>query len=143
MWFCHRSGQKPSGLMQRVRACWEPHNKKILWCITLMNQPSKTSWAIDPRHPQETREISSSDTDSSSSNDSVETGIEQNDPHVAPRAWDPDLTMYRNIKSKVVHVVAEGGASSFSCGIRITSDYEQIEASAFSSNFQNKRHKLI
>ena len=75
--------------------------------------------------------MSSSDTDSSSSDDSVGSGIEQNDPHVAPCAWDPDLIMYRNIKSKVVHVIADGGASSFSCGVRITQDYEQIEASAF------------
>ena len=86
---------------------------------------------VDSRNPPETGEISSSDTDSSSSEDSAGSGIEQNDPHVAPRAWDPDLTMYRNIKSKVVHVVAEGGASSFSCGLRITSNYEHIEASAF------------
>lgn len=39
--------------------------------------------------------------------------------------------MYRNIKSRVVHVVAVGGAESFSCGVRISDDFEQIDSSPF------------
>ena len=87
---------------------------------------------LDSRETHGNQDISSSDTGSSSSSSSSGSAKEQNDPIVAPRIWDPDVTMYRNIKSKVVlHIVAVGGANSFSCGIRISSDYEQIEASAF------------
>jgi len=49
----------------------------------------------------------------------------------APRQWAPDTTMYQNCKSKVVHVVAKGGAPSFSCGVQITSGYKEIAESAF------------
>ena len=49
----------------------------------------------------------------------------------APRQWAPDTTMYQNCKSKVVHVVAKGGAPSFSCGVQITSEYKEIAESAF------------
>ena len=53
------------------------------------------------------------------------------DSMAAPRQWAPDTTMYQNRKSKVVHVVAQGGAPSFSCGVQITSDYREIAESAF------------
>lgn len=49
----------------------------------------------------------------------------------APRNWDPDTVMYRNKKSKIVHVVATGGAESFSCGVRISDDFELIAESQF------------
>ena len=45
--------------------------------------------------------------------------------------WDPDTEMYRNKKSLIVHVVAMGGADSFSCGIKISSDYEKIQETPF------------
>ena len=53
----------------------------------------------------------------------------QGGPVVAPRILDFDVTMYRNIQAKLYTIVAVGGASSFSCGICISADYEQIEAS--------------
>jgi len=39
--------------------------------------------------------------------------------------------MYRNLKSKIVHIAAHGGAEAFSCGVRISSDYELIYSSQF------------
>ena len=41
----------------------------------------------------------------------------------------PDYDMYRNVKSKVVHISAHGGAEIFSCGVKISSDYELIHSS--------------
>ena len=56
---------------------------------------------------------------------------QRNDPIAAPRAWDPDVVMYRNIRTQVVHVSAVGGSEVFSCGVRITSDFEQVDESPF------------
>ena len=39
--------------------------------------------------------------------------------------------MYRNMKSKIVHITAHGGADIFSCGVKISSDYELIQSSQF------------
>ena len=39
--------------------------------------------------------------------------------------------MYRNKTSKIVHVVATGVADSFSCGVRISDDFEKISESQF------------
>lgn len=55
----------------------------------------------------------------------------RHDPVVAPRTWDPEVTIYRNIRSQIVHIVAVGGAESFSCGVRISSDFEQITESPY------------
>jgi len=75
---------------------------------------------------------SSSESDSEeSSTSSDEDDVGGLDAVAAPRQWDPDTTMYQNRKSKIVHVVASGGAASFSCGIQITSDYQEITESAF------------
>ena len=85
--------------------------------------------------PEEQKEItpddsSSEDTsDDSDSSDSVE--ADALDTVAAPRSWDPDTVMYRNKKSKIVHVVAVGGAQTFSCGIRIGEDFEKISDSQF------------
>jgi hypothetical protein len=41
----------------------------------------------------------------------------------------PSCTEIR--KAKIVHVVAIGGAESFSCGVRIGDDFEKISGSQF------------
>lgn len=80
-------------------------------------------------------EDSSSDSSSSSKDDSDKessTDADDNfDPVAAPRNWGPDLVMYRNIKSQIVHVVAVGETDSFSCGVRISDDYEKVSESPF------------
>lgn len=101
----------------------------------------KTTFVLDPTDKSEpiSREdvqngTSSSSSSSSESSDESESdhGMPDSvDPVVAPRTWDPDLLMYKNIKSKIVHVVAAGGADTFSCGVRITSDFEEITATPF------------
>ena len=83
-----------------------------------------------PEH-QPPESSSSSSTDSLDS-DSADSASElENDPVTRARVWDPDIQMYRNKKSLVVHVVAEGGAESFSCEVKITDDFEPIADSNF------------
>ena len=101
----------------------------------------KSIFTIDPSDKAELRVESNDEKESSSSSSSSDDssdGSESDhgmpntvDPVVAPRKWDPDLLMYRNIKSKIVHVVAAGGADSFSCGVKITSDFEEISETSF------------
>ena len=74
---------------------------------------------------------SSSSTDADRSDASEPYEAEGHDPVVAPKTWDPDYDMYRNVKSKIVHISAHGGAEIFSCGVKITSDYELIRSSQF------------
>jgi len=96
-----------------------------------LEDPSETFRA--PKEPSENacEESSSSEdtSDDSDSSDSVEADTQ--DMIAAPRSWDPDITMYRNKKSKVVHVAAVGGTQSFSCGIKINDDFEEISESQF------------
>ena len=71
---------------------------------------------------------SSSTSDTVSEDDEV---LATDDPVAAPREWAPDVEMYRNRKSLIVHIVAAGGADSFSCGVRISQDFERIDSSPF------------
>lgn len=74
----------------------------------------------------------SSSTSDSSEDDKTDSDAERGlDPVSAPREWDPDFEMFRNRKSKIVHIVAVEGAESFSCGVRISSDFEKISHSSF------------
>ena len=88
------------------------------------------------------------DPPSSSSSESSDSGSDatdadlRDDPVSQPRVWDPGTIMYKNKKSLIVHVVALGGAESFSCGIRITSEYERIQESHFSGICRCKRCAL-
>ena len=74
---------------------------------------------------------SSSESSSTDTDNEVCASELEGDAVSQPRRWDPDTEMYRNKKSLVVHVLAVGGADSFSCGIRISSDYEKIQETPF------------
>ena len=94
----------------------------------------KTTFSV-PAREEEDQEVSSdsssSTTDADRSNASEPEETEGHDPVVAHKSWDPDYDMYRNMKSKIVHITAHGGAEIFSCGVKITSDYELIRSSQF------------
>ena len=94
------------------------------------NKPSQ-----DPRHEQaeESSSESSSEAQESSGSDL------EGDPVTRSKEWGPDMLMYRNKKNLIVHAVASGGADSFSCGIRITGDFEPIKSSNFLELRQCKR----
>ena len=87
--------------------------------------------------PDQTSVVASSDSESSSTSDgpdddkSASEAGDSHDPVIARRQWAPDVLMYRNVKSRIVHVVAVGGAETFSCGVRISDDFEQVESSPF------------
>ena len=103
-----------------------PQSKDPMESYEHLESDSKTDLGLD--------QISSGS--SSSSSDSSTTDQEKEaedglDPVTQPRRWDPDVTMYKNKKSLIVHVAAVGGAHSFSCGIRISDDFEEIHETAF------------
>ena len=94
----------------------------------------KSTFSV-PAREESDREVSSdsssSSTDADKSDASEPDEAEGHDPVAAPKTWDPDYDMYRNVKSKIVHITAHGGAEIFSCGVKITSDYEFIHSSQF------------
>jgi hypothetical protein len=92
--------------------------------------------APDPKASEEADEESQSSETSSDSEESEGTDHEpdaefQQDPVMAPRAWDSDVVMYRNLRTQVVHVVAGGCVDSLLCGVKITQDFEQVDESPF------------
>ena len=101
----------------------------------MIQEPERNDPSDTFRAPPETEEAvpeSSSSDDMSDESDSSDSGdADATDAVVAPKTWDPDTIMFRNKKSKVVHVVAVGGAQTFSCGIKITGDFEKIAESPF------------
>ena len=104
----------------------------------MVKEPTVTDPRSEFKFAPETREeteIDSAESSSSSSTSDTESAdaeeVTAEDPVVAPRQWDPDVEMYRNRKSLIVHVVAVGGAETFSCGVRISQDFEHIDKSPF------------
>lgn len=79
-----------------------------------------------------------SDSDSSTSEAESTEGVESDpepefvhDPVVAPRSWGPDVVMYKNLRTQVVHVVSGGCSESLLCGVKITQDFQQVDESPF------------
>ena len=93
--------------------------------------PSESFRHTDEVVGQDNEESSSSDDTSDDSDSSGSIIADVHDQVAAPQSWDPDITMYRNKKSKIVHVAAAGGTQSFSCGIKINDDFEEIAESQF------------
>ena len=49
------------------------------------------------------------------------------DPVAEPKNWDPDFDMFQHRKSQIVHLRAVGSMQpSFSCGIKISKDFEKV-----------------
>ena len=113
--------------MPLVPACFRMQRLQTQWIHFRAAHPSKSLTSGQDEASESSSESDSEESSTSSDEDDVG-GL---DAVAAPRQWDPDTTMYQNRKSKIVHVVASGGAASFSCGIQITSDYQEITESAF------------
>ena len=126
-------------VLQQVRTkAFSPDSTRSGMMSSAIVPDPKCSFTVDPTPGPEASEVSpnsgDSSSDSQSSDDSSDHEPEaeqQNDPIAAPRAWDPDVVMYRNIRTQVVHVSAVGGSEVFSCGVRITPDFEQVDESPF------------
>ena len=55
-------------------------------------------------------------------------------PHiVTPEVWNPLLfKMFKHVRTQVVHLLADGTThNSFSCGVKLTPDYKQVDSSKF------------
>ena len=94
-----------------------------------------------PEH-EDSSDSSSSTTEANSSDASESEGAEGHDPVVPPRLGTLIMNMYRNRKSKIVHITAHGGAEIFSCGVKISSDYELVQSSPIlgPAQMQEMRH---
>ena len=93
--------------------------------------PSKPPIVQEREHASEEEESSSSSSESSSeSQESSESDLE-GDPVTRSKDWGPEMLMYRNRKTLIVHAVASGGADTFSCGVKIAKDFEEIQSSNF------------
>ena len=77
----------------------------------------------------ESSSTDSSDTEQSSEEDELQ-GL--NDPLVTPEVWNPHLKMFKHVRTQVVHLLADGAThNSFSCGVKPTPDYKQVDSSKF------------
>ena len=128
-------------VLQQIRTrAFSPDSTRsgMIGSETVADPRASFSCALETNQsPDQTAVGVSSDSESSSSSspsdgeDSASEAGDNPDPVIAPRQRAPDVLMYRNIKSRVVHVVAVGGAESFSCGVRISDDFEQVDSSPF------------
>ena len=96
----------------------------------------QVDFAPNPKASEEADEESrssetSSDSEASDGTDHELAADSQQDPVIAPKAWDSDVVMYRNLRTQVVHVVAGGCVDSLLCGVKITQDFEQVAESPF------------
>ena len=54
------------------------------------------------------------------------------DPILEKEVWNPDFHMYKQCRTHVVHLLADGKTSeAFSCGLKLTSDHIKVDASRF------------
>lgn len=127
-------------VMQQIRTkAFSPDaTRSGMMSSAIMPDPKSTFQVDPPQEPEASGNVSPSSEDSSSDSDASDNSTDHeletetiNDPIVAPRTWDPELVMYRNVRTQVGHVSAVGGAEVFSCGVRITSDFEQVDESPF------------
>ena len=53
-------------------------------------------------------------------------------PILQKESWNPDFRMYKHKRTQVVHLLAEGTtAGSFSCGVKLSGEYIEVETSRF------------
>ena len=94
--------------------------------------PKETFTLPEAGDEQGSSSSSSSSSDESSSDESHEDLLLPEDPVAEKTVWDPDFEMYQHRKSKIVHTRACGTQQqSFSCGVKLTSDYEQVLTADF------------
>ncbi len=54
------------------------------------------------------------------------------DPISAPEVWNPNFKMYKHSRTQVAHLLADGTThQSFSCGVKLSADYKQVDSSRF------------
>ena len=83
----------------------------------------------DPSSCSESSSTDSSSTEQSSQDDELP-GLYN--PLVTPEVWNPHFKMFKHVRTQVVHLLADGTThNSFSCGVKLTPDYKQVDSSKF------------
>ena len=83
----------------------------------------------DPSSCSESSSTDSSSTEQSSQDDQLP-GLY--DPLVRPEVWNPNFQMFKHVRTQVVHLLADGTThNSFSCGVKLTRDFKQVDSSKF------------
>ena len=89
-------------------------------------------WMLLLIESSSTKRRSSTDSSSTkqSSQDDELPGLD--DPLVRPEIWNPNFKMFKHVRTQVVHLLADGTThNSFSCGVKLTRDYKQVDSSRF------------
>ena len=96
------------------------------------NEDPKDIYRPDPTVDESSE---SSSTVSSSEGESLGSDQYQDivyDPILQKESWNPDFRMYKHKRTQVVHLLAEGTtAGSFSCGVKLSGEYIEVETSRF------------
>ena len=123
-------------LLQRIRTgAFVPDASRSGMVSEVTTTDPASTYQVAPDADEASDSISeSSSTDSSSdeqgSHDEELSG--PYDPISAPEVWNPNFKMYKHIRTQVVHLLADGTTHhSFSCGVRLSADYKQVDSSRF------------
>ena len=123
-------------LLQRIRTgAFVPDASRSGMVSELTTTDPASTYQVAPDADEASNSTSeSSSTDSSSteqgSHDEELSG--PYDPISAPEVWNPNFKMYKHIRTQVVHLLADGTTHhSFSCGVKLSADYKQVDSSRF------------
>ena len=105
----------------------------------MVTEPTSTDPASTYRVAPDLDEVSNSISESSSTDSSSteQTSHDEElsgpyDPISAPEIWNPNFKMYKHIRTQVVHLLADGTTHhSFSCGVKLSADYKEVDSSRF------------
>ena len=87
---------------------------------------------IQEEEPNSCSESSSTDSSSTEQNSQDEALPGLYNPLVTPEVWNPHFKMFKHVRTQVVHLLADGTThNSFSCGVKLTRDYKQVDSSKF------------
>ena len=120
-------------LLQRIRTgAFLPDSSRSGMMTSAANEDPKDIYRPDPTVNESSE---SSSTDSSSEDESLGSDQYQDivyDPILQRESWNPDFRMYKHKRTQVVHLLAEGTtAGSFSCGVKLSGEYIEVETSRF------------
>ena len=120
-------------LLQRIRTgAFLPDSSRSGMMTSAANEDPKDIYRPDPTVDESSE---SSSTDSSSEDESLGSDQYQDivyDPILQKESWNPDFRMYKHKRTQVVHLLAEGTtAGSFSCGVKLSGEYIEVETSRF------------
>ena len=123
-------------LLQRIRTgAFVPDASRsgMVSQVTTTDPASTYQAALDVDKVSDSISESSSTDSSSDDQESHDEDLSNPfDPVSAPEVWNPNFKMYKHSRTQVVHLLADGTThNSFSCGVKLTADYKQVDSSRF------------